>query len=260
MLMLAFLVSLGQAADAVDVTRLSISQPAPVVEMDTTRLKGEPFRLAWSPDGQLYLQTAERAAGGAVKAVHHYILSTDGQPPKSVDAEPAWAADYWGVKSSQAAPGIPSVKIAVEQRQEVRRSTSTPMGGTLARGGVEGGGSSTGGSAGVGVGDASSAAALSQTVQIYALRLKGETVGEWENTAVVPGLTFGWGPPGTGLIAFVNQAGTVVLMDQDGRKRKVDSHDRALLPGWSPDGARLAWIERSGRKKITLCIAGVSKG
>lgn len=257
--MLALLLSIGQTAGAVDVASLSIAAPVSVVEMDTAGLKGEPFRLAWSPDGQLYLQTAERDASGAVKTLRHYTLPTDGQPPKSVDAEPPWAAEYWSVKSAQTAPGIPSFKISVEQRQEVRRSTAAPMGGALARGGTEGG-EGRGGGAGIGVGDAGAAAGQSQIVQIYSLRLMGETVGEWVNAAAVPGLTFGWGPPGTGLIAFVNQAGTVVLMDQDGRKRKVERHDKALLPGWSRDGARLAWIERSGRKKVTLCIAGVSKG
>lgn len=255
--MLALLVSIGQALGALDLSALVVSKPASIVEMDLGRLKGEPFRLAWSSERQLYLQTLERDTRGAVTTIRHYLLTTDGQPPKGVDAEPAWAAEYWSVKSAQAAPGAPSHKIAVEQRQEVRRSTAAPMGGAMARGGVEG--SEGRGGGGIGVGDAGAAAAQSQTVQIYTLRLKGETVGEWINAAVVPGLTFGWDPSGTGLIAFVNQSGKVVLMDQNGRKHTVQS-DKALLPGWSRDGARLAWLERSGRKKITLWIAAVSKG
>lgn len=253
----ALLVSIGQATSALDLSALVVSKPAAIVEMDLGRLKGEPVRLAWSSERQLYLQTLERDTRGAVTTIRHYLLTTDGQPPRGVDAEPAWAAEYWSVKSAQAAPGAPSHKIAVEQRQEVRRSTAAPMGGAMARGGVEG--SEGRGGGGIGVGDAGAAAAQSQTVQIYTLRLKGETVGEWINAAVVPGLTFGWDPSGTGLIAFVNQSGKVVLMDQNGRKQTVQS-DKALLPGWSRDGARLAWLERSGRKKITLWIAAVSKG
>lgn len=256
--MLALLGSIGQAVGALDLSALVVAKPTAIVEMDLGRLKGEPFRLAWSSERQLYLQTVERDTRGTVTALRHYILSTDGQPPKGVDAEPAWAAEYWSVKSAQAAPGAPSHKIAVEQRQEVRRSTAAPMGGALARGGVEGGGG-RGGGTGIGVGDAGAAVAQSQTVQIYSLRLKGETVGEWINAAVVPGLTFGWDPSGTGLIAFVNHAGKVVLMDQDGRKQTVQS-DKAFLPGWSRDGAQLAWLERSGRKKVRLWIAAVSKG
>lgn len=256
--MLSLVVSIGQAASAVNVSGLMVSKPAAIVEMDMGKLKGEPLRLAWSPEGQLYLQTVERDTRRDVTTLRHYIVSTDGQPPKAVDAEPAWAAEYWSVKSAQAAPGLPSYKIGVEQRQEVKRSTAAPMGGAMARGGVEGG-EGRGGGAGIGVGEAGAAANQSQTVQIYSLRLKGETLGEWINAAVVPGLTFGWDPSGTGLIAFVNHAGKVVLMDQDGRKQTVQS-DKAFLPGWSRGGAQLAWLERSGRKKITLWIAAMSKG
>ena len=111
---------LGQAASAVNVSGLMVSKPAAIVEMDMGKLKGEPLRLAWSPEGQLYLQTVERDTRRDVTTLRHYIVSTDGQPPKAVDAEPAWAAEYWSVKSAQAAPGLPSYKIGVEQRQEVR--------------------------------------------------------------------------------------------------------------------------------------------
>ncbi len=84
------------------------------------------------------------------------------------------------------------------------------------------------------------------------LKLKGEVVGEFVNAPALAGTTFGWGPSGTGLIAFVNSAGRLVLMDGQGRKQEVDGAKAVLLPGWTTDGTRLVYLERSGRKKFTL--------
>src|SRR6185503_8688747 len=83
-------------APTVDASKLTLSAPAAIVELDTGKLKGDPVRLSWSTDEQqMYLQTVERDRGGNVKSTHHYLLVLDGKPPKGVDEEPVWSTRYW---------------------------------------------------------------------------------------------------------------------------------------------------------------------
>jgi len=255
-IVLALTLSLAaQAASPVDASKLTISAAA-FAELDVRKLKGELFRLAWSPDArQLYLRTIERDKTGNVKTSHHYLLTLDGTST-GLEAEPAWAAAYWAWKSTQAAPGRPAFKIDVEQQRRRINSTSVPMGGDLAKGGTEGG--ATGSGVGLGAGDAMAAALQSQMANVYTLKLKGEIVGEFVNAAAVPGLTFGWGPVGTGVIAFANPEGHIVLMDEQGHKQEIASSKSALLPAWSDDGRQLAYLERSGKNKVTLRSVNVT--
>lgn len=263
--LLALALSFGQpvtqpAARPADATTLTFSAPTPVVEFDTGKLKGELVRLAWSPDAtQVYLQTVERdLRAGSVK-VRHYLLGLDGQPPKGADQEPPWAARYWAWKSAQAAPGLPSMKINVEQLQKRITATSTPAGGDLARGGSSTGGApGPGFSPGISVDEAARAAEQSSMVSVFTLRLKGEVVGEFVNTPAMPGLTFGWAPAGTSLVAFSNTEGRLVVMDPQGRKQEVASTKSVLLPAWTDDGKRLGYLERTGRKKAALRVVDVT--
>lgn len=255
--MLALTLFLIATPLSVDASKLTISKPAVIVEVDTNKLKGDPFRIAWAPDGQqMYLQTVERDRSGRVIAVHHYLLPLNGQAPARADQEPPWAAEYWSWKSAQAAPGVPAMKIEVEEQQKRVSGTATPMGGELARGGIEGGGAMDPVGAGAAAG-AMSAAMQSQVAHYYTLRLKGDVVGQFVNAPAVPGLTFGWGPTDTGLIAYADQEGRLVIMDDQGRKQQVPDSRSVLLPGWSPDGKRLAYVERTGKRKARLEVVEV---
>lgn len=257
--MLTLMLFVLAAPPTVDASKLAVSKPAAIVEIDTNKLKGDLFRIAWAPDGrQLYLQTVERDAAGRVGAVHHYMVPLDGHAPARADQEPPWASEYWTWKSAQAAPGLPAFRIDVEEQQKRVTGTATPMGGELARGGLEGGGAMDPVGAGAAAG-AMSAAMQSQVAHYYTLRLKSEVIGEFVNAAAVPGLTFGWGPTGTGLIAYGNQDGRLVIMDDQGRKQQVTDTRSVLLPAWSPDGTRLAFFERTGKRKATLEIVEVKQ-
>jgi hypothetical protein len=87
----------------------------------------------------------------------------------------------------------------------------------------------------------------------------GETVSEFQNTAVIPGLMFSWGPPGTGTIAYTDrELGHLMLLDRNKHKQTVSGIKDALLPAWSTDGTRLAWVQKAGRRKYTLLWATVS--
>lgn len=251
------LATLAQAPAPIDASKVDVSPPATIVQLDVGKLKGDLMRLAWSPDAnELYLLTVERDTRSGNVKPHHYLLALDGTPPRATTAEPPWATTYWTWKSAQAAPGRPLFKIGVDQRQERVSSTATPMAGNLARGGSDPG-ATAGGAAGVSMEEAARAAEQSQTANIFTLRLKGQVIGEFVNAPAVPGLTFGWGPSGSGLIAFANPDGRLVVMDEQGTQRDVAGSKSVVLPAWTADGKRLAWLEKTGRKKAALHVADV---
>jgi WD40-like Beta Propeller Repeat len=247
------------ASDAatVDASKLTFSTPSQVVELDTKKLDGEVYKLSWSPDGQqLYLQTVEKDKNGRVKTMHHYLLPLSAKAANKAEIEPAWSNTYWMWKSGQAAPGVPALKVELEEQQKKMTAAATPMGGDLAKGGVEGGGTVSAGAAAAGVSDA---AMQSQTAHYYILKVKGEVVGEFVNTVGVPGLTFGWGPNGTGLIAYGNHDGHLVVMDDQGRKQEVQGTKSVVLPAWTDDGKKIAFFEKIGRNKVTLKTVDVTQ-
>jgi hypothetical protein len=260
----AQLFAMGLAAvPQVEAPKIVVGQPAQVAEIDAGKLKGTLVRMAWAPDAaQLYLQTAEPDTRGNVK-LRHYTMGLDGQTPKSIGAEPDWATGYWAWKSSQAAPGMASWKIAIDQQQKRVSATSNPAGGDLAKGATEGGGAGTGGVSGGGaggmtMGEATGAAYQTQNANVVTLKLKGEVVGEFVNAPALPGTTFGWGPTGSGLIAFTAPDGKVVVMDTQSRKQEVPGSKDAYLPAWTTDGTRIAYLEKSGRKKFLLRVVDVT--
>ena len=79
------------------------------------------------------------------------------------------------------------------------------------------------------------------------------------NTVIVPGLTYGWAPEGTKLIAYAAQkTGRVVVMDASGSKKEVPGSKEAILPAWSQDLGRLAWLQKQGRRVWELRVSRVS--
>ena len=109
------------------------------------------------------------------------------------------------------------------------------------------------------VGDAMSAAMQGQMANYYTLKLKSEVVGEFVNALPNFGLAFGWGPTGSGLIAFSNRDGRIVIMDDQGRKQEISSSKSTLFPAWTADGKRLAYLERSGKNKVALQVVDVTQ-
>jgi dipeptidyl aminopeptidase/acylaminoacyl peptidase len=242
------------AAPAAQATHVSVAAPTAVVELDMGKLKGEPWRLAWSPDArEMYVQTVERDGHGAIKSTKHYLIALDSKSVKSADQEPAWASKYWLWKSGQVSPGAPAFKIRVEQRQESVRSTATPTGGDLARGGT------ADPTAGSSLSDVAAAANQTQLLGIYALKLGDVTIGEWVNEPVVTGVNFGWAPAPERLLVFTKRdgSGPLTLVDDQGHKQEVPGTKGATFPAFSADGAQLAWLARKDKKHFDLTIGTV---
>ena len=248
-------VMLGQ----LPVGKISISAPASLAEIDIDKLKGQPAKLAWSPDGkEIYVQLLDGPFGKPGTERHFVYSAADGKQ-KSVDTVPAWAAAYWNRKVGQASPDDAAFKIILETSQRTERGVTSGMGGDLARGATGSDGAVGGGAGGTSAGDAIAAAAATQTVTVIAMKLAGETIGEFVNSGILTGLTFGWGPAGSKLIVFAKpKGGELVLMDSAKNKQDLHGTKDALLPALSDDGTKLAWVRRDGRKKFSLLTANVS--
>jgi len=98
-----------------------------------------------------------------------------------------------------------------------------------------------------------------QKANVVRLKLLDETVSEFVNEPPVPGAMFSWGPAKSGAIAFTDRDGRLTLLDQRKHKHAVSGVKDARFPAWTLDGTRLAWVQRTGRKKYTLMYATVDR-
>jgi len=96
-------------------------------------------------------------------------------------------------------------------------------------------------------------------VQVVRLTLLGQEIGVWQNERVIPGTRFTWGPSGSGALAFVGDGGRLVFFDREKRKREIPGVKEALLPAWSTDGGRLAFLVKTARKKYTVSWVSVAR-
>lgn len=250
-LMIVALPAIAGAQEPLPVGSLTLSTPATVAELDMGKLKGEPSRMAWSPDhSEIYLQLIE-GPFHQPKAVRHYVIGVPDGKVKDVKGEPAWFSAYWSVKSHKSSPDAPTLDIALSSEQRLEKTTSTPMGGDLARGGVDTG---TGGSA---AGELA-AATSSQKVTVHTMKLHGQAIGEFVNSVIVPGLTFAWAPKGSKAIAYAEpKGGKLVVMSTDGKRQEIGDTKDALLPMWSADAKKIAWLQKDGRRTYDLRIADI---
>ncbi|MEO6235835.1 MAG: hypothetical protein ABIQ52_02485 [Vicinamibacterales bacterium] len=250
-----FVVLMSALCQAPSAKPAQISAPAQIAALDAGRLKGEPTQLAWSADGtKLFLQTSERDGKGMIKSPRFYVMSASAGRPEPVDAPPPWAVEYWAWKSNKFAPGSTTFGIEVKQEDRQVAATAAPMGGDLARGG-----SGDAAGAGTSAGDVAARVGQTQMQRVFSLTARGETVGEFVNQQFLPGYTFGWSPRQQGMVAYANQAGRLAILDEHGQKTQVDDTRNVILPAWSPDGSRIAYLQRSGKNKYDLFIANVNR-
>jgi hypothetical protein len=252
-LLLAVTLQTPVAARPLDLARLTFSAAAAVVETDKDTLHGKPERLSWSPDGtQLYLRAVQRDRWGNERT-WHYLVHLAEKQMVPLEREPDWSFHYWNWKSALTAPGVPAFKLDVEVREQMKRPTNAGSGGSIAQntGDPTGPGSELGPQ-----GQAIIAAAMqNQRVTTTTVRAKGQQIAEFVNQAPVFGLTFGWTPAGTGVIAYADSKGRLVVMDRNGRRWTVSGARNVRLPAWSDDGRRLVWIEtRRGNTYVVRMV------
>jgi Tol biopolymer transport system component len=235
---------------------VQFSAPARISTIDTGKLKGEPTELAWSPDGtQLFLQTSERDPTGMIKNPRLFLMAATDGKPQPVDAAPDWVTDYWTWKSNKYAPGSKTLGVEVKEDQRQAVPTASPMGGALAKGGTSG----DPGGGGTSLEEASSHAAQMQKLHVFLLTLNGENVGEFVNQQFLPGYTFGWSPKSLAMLAYRNQSGKLGIMSvEGGKKQQIDSTKDVILPAWSTDGSKIAFLQRSGKTKFDLYVVTVT--
>jgi len=235
---LVLAIAAAQALTAIDVSSIVVSPPQIVCELDPAVLKGSVRRLSWSVDGQyLHLQTIDR------DVLHDYIVDVRARALSLAFGEPEWAAMYWATKSDLAAPGLSGLRIEVIEDHQ--RTKPAPFSGGFANGGAQ----------------TVDQRNPNDTFAIEVkLKLLGEEVGYFLNEVAFGGITFGWGPAGTGALAFVDGKGRVVLFDREKRKHVVPGTKSATLPAWSPDGTHVAFIERDGRRNSRLMTTSISHG
>jgi hypothetical protein len=238
--------------DAYDVSTLALGTPVTVVELDLGRLKGDLRQIAWSPDAtQFYVQTGD--GNPRSPKLHHYAVTVAGGGVTSLDAQPEWAEEYWSFKSDRLAPGMEWIAIDVEQKIETIKAGTGPAGALDRTSNPTGGGN---------VMDTENLAKATdqyQKAHVVRLKLFDETVSEFINQPPVPGVMFGWGPERSGAIAFTDRDGRLTLLDQRKHQRSVAGAKDAQFPAWTEDGTRLAWVQKTGRRKVTLVYATVGR-
>jgi hypothetical protein len=234
-----------------DVSALKVGSPTTVAELDLGKLKGDLRQIGWSADGaQLYIQTAEGTPPS--RKLRHYTVAASGGTVASVDRQPVWATEYWTFKSDRSAPGVAALIIDLEQKFETITAGTGQAGALDREAGAIGG--NVGNLETIGKGIDQNSKQI-----VFRLKLLDESVSEFVNETPIPGLMFSWGPDKSGAIAYTNREGRLTLMDQKKHKQAVAGVKDAVLPAWSADGSRLAWAQRSGRKKYTLVYADVSR-
>jgi Tol biopolymer transport system component len=244
--------ALAQDRQAASVKAAQVSAPAQVSTIDTGKLKGEPTQLAWSPDGtQLFLQTSERDAAGMIRNPRFFVMSVADGKPSPANAPPAWAAEYWTWKSGQFAPGSTTYGVDLKEEQRTATATAAPMGGSLSRGAPDSG------TSGTSVDDVAMRAQQQQKQRVITLAVKGEVVGEFVGVQFLPGYTFSWSPASIAMIAYTNASGRLALMDREGQKQPIDGTKNVILPAWSADGSKIAFLQKAGKNKYDLCLVEV---
>ena len=235
-----------QASSVFDATRATVSPARVVVEIEAGTIRGGPVGLAWAADGSmLYLRAAEYDRWRNERA-HHFVVPASGGGMTSVDGVPPWAAAYWMWKSGQVAPGVPEMRFDMDTQTQLATSVGTVRDGGLSQSRADP--TQT---------QIASDVASAQQVATITIKLKGIVVAQSTNKSIVPGSTWGWAPSPLGGLAFVDGRKRLVLIDRAGRTLEVGTEAEALLPAWSPDGKRIAYLQKKSKKKYVVSVVEV---
>lgn len=207
--------------EPLDATRLEVSPGRILVKGGEDDFGGAPARLAWSPDStQLLLRTVRRDAKGALTSDTLLLLSGEGRLERVAGA-PEWAMPYWNWKSGLEAPWRPECRLTSEDRM----MALLPEQLNIFKSGFTRDFSRT---------------PTEMPVTVH--EFLGEQVAMITDPLYARGCTFSWAPFAQGALAFRDRRALLVLMDAAGRKHDVPGSMHALLPAWSPNGRRMAFV------------------
>ena len=83
------------ARPAPDVSKLIVSSPRTIRDLDAKEVRGIPTRMAWSPDGAwLYLRVSSFDRWSN-ETVRHVLIETQGKRVEPLTDEPGWLARSW---------------------------------------------------------------------------------------------------------------------------------------------------------------------
>ena len=237
-LLVATLVSFGQApAPAVpDVSKLAISSPETVRELETKDARGIPTRLAWSPDGAWIYVRVSTFDRWSNETIRHVLVETRGKRVEPLTDEPGWLPRYWNLKSAMASAVVPSWRIKVDIREEQVRTTNVPREGNIGQHGDPTAGLDE---------TILKAAQSSQKALFETFLLNGHIIATAVNGHVPPGRTFAWAPAPLALMAFVTEKGRLALLTPQGRTREIKGPKKPILPAWSENGQHLAYAQQT---------------
>ena len=225
------------AIPAPDVSKLTVSSPRTIRDLDAKDVRGIPTRLAWSPDGAwLYVRvsTFDRWSN---ETVRHVLIETKGTRVQPLPDEPGWLARYWNLKSALASPVVPSWRIVIDTRNEQVRTINVPREGNIGQHTAD----PTAGLDEV----IRNAATSSQKTMFEQLLLNGRVIGSAVNGHVPPGRTFAWAPEPLALVAFATENGRLAVMNVQGHVREIKGAKKPLLPAWSQNGEQLAYAQQT---------------
>jgi len=221
-----------------------------VATFGTKEAPGEPTRLAWSADGAYLYVRASTFDRWANETTSHLLVAVATGRVERLAAEPPWAAQYWSWKSGPTCPADASFRVDLEVRSELVRTTNVPREGNIGQNVAD---------PAAGLDDVViNAARASQQARFETLTLRGRVIDRAVNRHLVPGRTFGWAPAPSPLVAYVDEKGRLAVMDAAGRTRGVEGAKQVVLPAWSGDATRLAFLRKTGGGKFSVRIADLA--
>ena len=228
---------------APDVSKLTISSPRTIRDLEAKDVRGIPTRLAWSPDEAWIYVRVSTFDRWSNETVRHVLIETQGTRVQPLTDEPGWLPRYWNLKSALTSPVVPTWRIKIDTHEEQVRTTNVPREGNIGQHGDPAAGLDE---------TVIKAAQSSQKTLFEALRLNGRVIGSAVNGHVPPGRTYAWAPEPMALVAFVTENGRLAVMNAKGHVREVKGAKKPLLPAWSQNGEQLAYVQQTASGVWTI--------
>lgn len=228
-----------------------VSAPAVIIDVNGHTLKGSPIQLVWGDKpGLFYIQTAQGYQPHVV--FRHYTVTLGAKAPASLKKEPDWASKYWAWKSQRSTPADPTLIINVRKRVLDNRLPIESL-ADKARS-LEGGGQQAMLAAENVANDRKNASSVQTLV------LKNTIIGQYFDSPLLPGLTFGWSPKELHAVAYVDTHNRLAIYDYLlDRNEVVTGTSGVLLPAWSLDGTKIVFLQKTGKKAYSLEQVSVTR-